>query len=73
MDDDVDPMKMMNDMMARQQKRSELIDTANEITDDATGALSLCSPWTNRMPLICPMAWPPSRRSAETLISWTQP
>ena len=44
MDDDVDPMKMMNDMMARQQKRSELIDTANEITDDAAGALSLLLP-----------------------------
>ena len=44
MDDDVDPMKMMNDMMSRQQKRSELIDTANEITDDAAGALSLLLP-----------------------------
>ena len=43
-DEDIDPMQMMNDMMARQQKRSELIDTANEITDDAAGALSLLLP-----------------------------
>ena len=43
-DNDVDPMQMMNDMMARQKKRSELIDTANEITDDAAGSLSLLLP-----------------------------
>ena len=43
-DKDVNPMQMMNDMMARQQKRSELVDSANEITDDAAGALSLLLP-----------------------------
>ncbi len=43
-DEDLDPMQMMNDMMSRQQKRSEIIDTASEITDDAAGSLSLLLP-----------------------------
>ncbi len=42
--DDIDPMKMMKDMMGRQQKRTELIDAANEITDDAASSLSLLLP-----------------------------
>ena len=42
--DDIDPMKMMKDMMDRQQKRTELIDAANEITDDAASSLSLLLP-----------------------------
>ncbi|MBL22102.1 MAG: hypothetical protein CMJ37_04635 [Phycisphaerae bacterium] len=44
-DKDMDPMQMMNDMMTRQQKRGEMIDAANEITDDAAGALSLLLPF----------------------------
>lgn len=43
-DVDIDPMKMMKDMMGRQQKRNELIETANEITNDAAGSLSLLLP-----------------------------
>lgn len=42
--DDIDPMKMMKDMMGRQQKRTELIDAANEVTDDAASSLSLLLP-----------------------------
>ena len=42
--DNIDPMKMMKDMMGRQQKRTEFIDTANEITDDAASSLSLLLP-----------------------------
>ena len=42
--DDIDPMKMMKDMMGRQQKRTEIIDAANEITDDAASSLSLLLP-----------------------------